>query len=70
MRRLRTAEAVIEELGGIKKVAKLTRKKYVTAHHWHQSGEFPARTYVLLTSLLRERDCDAPDHLWNMLDRA
>jgi len=70
MRRLVTTEAVIEELGGVKSIAKLAGAKYVTAHHWKQSGSFPARTYVLLTSLLAERNCRAPDSLWNMLDRA
>jgi hypothetical protein len=70
MRRLVTTEAVIDELGGIKSIARLARVKYVTAHHWKRSDSFPARTYVLLTTLLAERHCRAPDSLWNILDRA
>jgi hypothetical protein len=68
MKKLATAEAVFEALGGITAVAELTGAKYVTVHRWKTVGKFPPKTFVLLESALTERGCKAPSELWKMLE--
>ena len=66
--KLATANAVFEALGGINAVAELTGAKYVTAHRWRTVGQFPPKTFVLLTDALADRGFQAPIELWKMLE--
>ena len=68
MKRLASAEAIFDVLGGINAVAELTGAKYVTAHRWKTVGKFPPKTFVLLGEALAERGYQAPAELWKMLE--
>lgn len=63
---LRSASAVIEALGGNQAVGELTQRKAKTVWHWADTGEFPANTYLTITSALKARGKTAPDTLWSM----
>ena len=63
---LETAAAVIESLGGLSHVGKLTGSRYTAVANWKAAGAFPPRTYLLLTCALRDRGFEAPASLWNM----
>jgi hypothetical protein len=70
---LRTAEAVVEALGGLEEVCRITGANLKQAWHWHgRAGMFPANTYVVMQRALRARGFEAPARLWNMkgLDKA
>lgn len=71
MQELLTQSAVIDALGGNKKVASLcsTPERPCTekvVSNWRKGG-FPARTYLVLQSALLKIGCRAPDRLWNMI---
>lgn len=73
MRTLRTAEKVIDALGGLERVCELTGANLKQAWNWHgRAGTFPSNTYVVMTRALRRRGAVAPPQLWKMkgLDRA
>lgn len=64
-----TAE-IIDVLGGVAAVAKLTDTTYKAAHNWKSFDRFPPRTYVAITDALRERGLSAPASLWGMVPNA
>lgn len=73
MKRLRTVDQVVDALGGLSEVCKITDANLKQAWHWHgRAGQFPANTYVALQRALRRRGYEAPARLWNMkgLDKA
>lgn len=68
MRHLKSAREVVDVLGGIPAVCKMTRANIKAAYYWTgQAGMFPARTHWLMTKELKKRKCTAPPHLWNQL---
>ncbi len=68
---LDTARDVIAALGGLRSVAELTGRSYVTASSWQSRiGKFPARTHSLLIAELFRRGHTAPASLWGMLEAA
>lgn len=68
MHELTTTADVVETLGGIAEVAKLTGRKYNAVSNWKAFGSFPADTYIAMTSALAERGCSAPHYLWRMVE--
>lgn len=67
MRRLATAKAVVDHLGGLSKVAVLTDTNINTAKNWPgRAGAFPATTYVVMSRALRRRRATADPRLWGM----
>lgn len=65
---LNTVEAVIEALGGIKEVQRLTwRDSNSAVPMWKTRGKFPPNTYTVMQKALRQKRMTAPDHLWGML---
>ncbi|MBR0741198.1 hypothetical protein JQ581_30125 [Bradyrhizobium liaoningense] len=67
MKHLTTARQVVEHLGGLARVSKLTDTKPKTAQNWPgRAKSFPASTYVVMSRALRRRKARAPAHLWNM----
>ena len=66
---IRTVREVIEALGGLAAVARLTGVETGTVSAWQaRLGYFPARTYVAMTAALAERGCSAPLALWKMVE--
>lgn len=70
MRRdLKTAEDVIDALGGLPALAKLTgRKDSGVPWNWKAAGRFPPNTFLLMQGALRARGYRAPAELWGMLE--
>jgi hypothetical protein len=67
MRRLTTAREVVEALGGIEAVRKLTGANIKTIYHWTgQAKCFPSRTFKVMNDALKRRELAAPAALWNM----
>jgi hypothetical protein len=64
--KLNSVCAVIETLGGISTVSKLTGSKYTAVQNWKTAG-FPAKTYLKIRRALERTGHHAPDTLWNML---
>ena len=66
MKRLRTADQVIERLGGLERVAALTETKMKSAYNFPRFGAFPSRTFDAMTKALKRRGYTAPASLWGM----
>ena len=59
---------VIDTLGGVAPVAKLTKSSAPAVCNWVQFGRFPAKTYVVMTTALRRKRRSAPASLWGMTE--
>jgi hypothetical protein len=67
MRHLKTAQDVVDTLGGLAAVCELTGANTKQAWNWVGRAEmFPACTYVVMQRALRRRGATAPAWLWNM----
>lgn len=67
MRRLTNAKEVVEHLGGVPRVARLTETNINTVKDWPgRKKAFPASTYVAMTRELRRRKATAHPSLWGM----
>jgi hypothetical protein len=75
MRRLKTSRDVIDALGGIEAVSKLTGRGIPAVYAWlppkhdedrSRRGKFPPNTYRKLTTALAAKNATAPDYLWRM----
>jgi hypothetical protein len=75
MRRLKTSRDVIDALGGIEAVSKLTGRGIPAVYAWlppkhdedrSRRGKFPPNTYRTLTKALAAKNATAPDGLWRM----
>jgi hypothetical protein len=67
MRHLKTAQEVVDALGGLSAVRKLTGANVKQAWNWIGRAEsFPASTYVIMIRALKRRGMTAPAWLWNM----
>lgn len=67
-RDLETTAEVIEALGGINTVAKLTGSAYKAAANWKAFEAFPSRTYLVMTQELERKGKRAPVSLWRMVE--
>lgn len=63
---LLTTKQVIDALGGISTVARLTERKYGAAAQWPHFDTFPSNTYLVMTAALRSKGLSAPASLWGM----
>jgi hypothetical protein len=73
MKQLRTAEKVIEALGGLDRVCELTGANLKQAWNWYgRAGTFPSNTYWVMERALRRRGFAVDPRLFKMkgLDRA
>lgn len=67
MRKLKTARAVVDHLGGLSNVAMLTDTPINTVKNWPgRKRAFPASTYVVMHRALRRRRATAHPSLWGM----
>jgi hypothetical protein len=64
MKRLRTAQQVIDHLGGMPKVIEITKANRKQISNWND--RFPAATYVVMMRALNRTGATAPARLWNM----
>jgi hypothetical protein len=69
MAKLNTTKAVIDALGGVKQVAKLTSADYNAAWNWTVSKTFPADTHDVMTKALAANGHTAPSSLWRQRQR-
>ena len=63
---LKTADEVIEVLGGKSAFQTLTGASPQTIWNWLNAGSFPASTFVVMTTALAEKRMRAPASLWRM----
>ena len=66
---LDSTAAVIDALGGTGAVSWLVGVGSSAISNWRTWSSFPARTYLLLTDALAERNLTAPSWLWDMEPR-
>lgn len=69
MKRLRTAEQVIDRLGGLNRIADMTATDLKSAYNWPRFGVFPSSTYVVMIRALNRRGYTAPASLWRMREK-
>lgn len=68
MKTLRTAQEVVDALGGLAAVCELTGANNKQAWNWTgRADAFPANTYFVMIRALRRRRATAPPHLWSMV---
>ena len=71
MRNLKTAREVVELLGGVDAVCKMTGATRKSAYHWTgQTGTFPARAHDIMLKALNKKGYTAPAALWNQIEAA
>lgn len=69
MRHCKSVREVVDVLGGVKAVHKLTRTNIKAIYYWiGQSGMFPSRLYCKIQKALAKEDAKAPDWLFTMMD--
>ena len=66
-RELLTTAEVMEALGGIGFVAKLTGRTYGAAFNWKGFAKFPSDTFLVMQGALRAAGFVAPASLWGMV---
>ena len=66
--RLSSAVDVVDVLGGVEAVKKLTGARLKAIYHWRSTGQFPARQHDLMVKALRRRGYTAPAVLWNQAE--
>lgn len=66
LERIETATEIIDRLGGNPAVAEIVGAKPKAVSNWRKSNGFPARTYLAITTALREHNAEAPPSLWGM----
>lgn len=65
-RRLSPAAEIIDRLGGIKAVSRLTGAKPKAISNWRMIGKFPWRTRYAITEALAAHGQVAPDAVWGL----
>lgn len=68
-RELATIDEVIKALGGPVAVLRLTgHRSRSSVSNMRAAGQFPPRTYVVMTTALTALGKTAPAHLWGMIE--
>ncbi len=68
---LHSTREVIEALGGLDEVAKLTGSNKDAAWNWLRRSEtFPANMFVAMTQALEAKGYTAPPSLWRQVEPA
>lgn len=62
---LRTADEVVEALGGTGAVARMTRRVDSAVSNWRKAGRFPSRLYLVFSRELEQRGIRARRDLWD-----
>lgn len=66
---LQTTAEVIDTLGGIAEVAKLTARNYDAVEKWRNARDvFPPSTFLIMTKALARHGATAPMSLWRMME--
>ena len=64
-----TVRDVVDALGGVSEVARITGARPSTISAWQaRLGHFPPKTYVVMTAALAARGSCAPQALWKMIE--
>jgi hypothetical protein len=67
-RQLRTFDAVVAELGGLRAVAQLTKQDTAAVCNWkRRRSRFPTKYYILMKDELDARGAEAPLDLWGFV---
>lgn len=67
MAELHTFEEVVEELGGVSAVLRLTGRRWPShVSNWKKAGRFPSDTYLILQEALVKTGATAPPELWGI----
>jgi len=61
---LSTIDKVIDALGGVDAVARMTRRGATAVHNWRADRQFPASLYLKMIKRLHRRGYTAPSALW------
>jgi hypothetical protein len=69
-KKLVTATAVIEELGGTNVTASLAGVKAQAVTNWRTNNRLPARTYLVFSRRLQAKRLTAPASLWGLKEPA
>jgi hypothetical protein len=64
---LTTVHDVIDALGGIEAVVKLTGRNAKAVYHWRALNTFPARYHDMMPKALKRLKHTAPPKLWNQI---
>jgi hypothetical protein len=68
LRNLTTPREVVEALGGLPAVCRLTKANTKSVYHWTgRAHMFPARTYKKMNDALKKHKAKAPATLWNQI---
>jgi hypothetical protein len=68
MRNPKAAREIVDILGGIEAVCRLTHGNPKNVYYWTgRRRAFPSRTYCKMQEALKQRGVRAPPHLWNMI---
>ena len=67
MAELATTAEVIESIGGVPAVARLTSRNHDAAERWKYQKHFPPDTYLVMQAELKARGLTAPPSLWRMV---
>lgn len=65
-RELRTADKVIDKLGGTAVTARLTGRKPQHVSNWRKAGRLPADTFLIVSKRLEEIGYCAPPNVWGI----
>jgi hypothetical protein len=65
---LKSADEVIDALGGTVATANLTGRKAQHVTNWRASGRLPAKTFLVISKQLRELEKSAPPSLWGITE--
>jgi hypothetical protein len=71
LRKLKTFDEVVEELGGLSAVGLLCDDQDVAAVcNWkRRRSRFPTKFYKIMIAELRARGASAPDNLWGFVEK-
>ena len=67
-RNLKSADEVIDALGGTVATADLTGRKAQHVSNWRASGRLPANTFLVISKELSERGKNAPPSIWGITE--
>ena len=69
MKRLQTADDVIDALGGTSATSRLTGASIQAVSNWRATGRLPANTFIILSKALKRIDARASPSLWGIMER-
>jgi len=64
MHHIETMDDMVEALGGMPQLLRVTGRAYKDAHKWVRKGSMPAKYHHLMSTVLAERGYTADPALW------